>query len=81
MLGQKGRQYKIMWSGDSSKDAGVAVLVGNEWINKVVNVNRVNERIVVIKLVIGVALVNVLSVYAPQLERTIEVKVEFWEEL
>ena len=34
--------------------------------------NRVNERIVVIKLVIGVALVNVLSMYAPQAGRTTE---------
>ena len=81
MLGQKGRQYKVMWSGDSSKDAGVAVLVGNEWIDKVVNVNRVNERIVVIKLVIGAVLVNILSVYAPQVGRTIEEKDKFWEEL
>ena len=70
-----------MWSGDSSKDAGVAVLVRSEWIDKVVNVNRVNERIVVIKLVIGAVLVNVLSVYAPQVGRTIEEKDKFWEEL
>ena len=34
---------------DSSKDAGVAVLVGSEWIDKVVNVNRVNESTVVIQ--------------------------------
>ena len=52
MLGQKGRQYKIMWSGDSFKVEGVAVWIRSEWIDKVVNVNRVNERIVVIKLVI-----------------------------
>ena len=37
-----------MWSGDSSKDAGVAVLVRSEWIDKAVNVSRVNEIIVVI---------------------------------
>ena len=81
MLGQKGRQYRIMWNGDGSKDVGVAVLIRSEWIDKVVNVNRVNERIVVIKLVIGAVLVNVLSVYAPQVGRTIEGKDKFWEEL
>ena len=43
--------------------------------------SRVNERIVVIKLVIGAVLVNVLSVYAPQVGRTNEEKDRFWEEL
>ena len=52
MLGQKGRQYMMMWSGDNFKVAGVTVWIRSEWTDKVVNVNRVNERTVVIKLVI-----------------------------
>ena len=81
VVGQEGRQYKIMWSGSKSKEAGVAVLIRSEWINKVVNVSRVSERIMVVKLVIGEVLVNVLSAYAPQVGRTDEEKTKFWDEL
>ncbi|MBJ3215731.1 hypothetical protein JGB56_24720 [Salmonella enterica subsp. enterica serovar Corvallis] len=40
-----------------------------------------NERIVIVKMVIGVKLVNVVSAYAPQSGRSDDEKDEFWDKL
>ena len=43
--------------------AGVGVFIAEGWIDSVVNVVRVNERIMYVKLVIGQQIVNSLSAY------------------
>ena len=70
-----------MWSGGKSTDVGVGILIRSEWIDKVVSVTRVNERIIGVKLIIAGNLVNILSVYAPQVGRKEEEKDKFWNEL
>jgi hypothetical protein len=56
-------------------------MVQSKWIDKVVKVSRVNERIMLVKLLIGDDLVNVLSLYAPQVGKTEEEKDCFWDEV
>ena len=73
--------YKFFWSGGKSANAGVGILIRNEWIDKVVSATRVNERIIGLKLVIGKDLVNIFSVYVPQVGRTEEEKDQFWIDL
>ena len=58
--------------------AGVGVLVAAKWIDSVVEVRRVNERVMVLRLAIGKSLLNVISVYAPQVGRTKKEKEEFY---
>ena len=55
--------YKFMWNGGKSTDAGVGILIRSELIYKVVSVIRVNERIIRVKLIIAGNLVNIFSVY------------------
>ena len=44
------------------------------WIESVVNVVRVNERIMYVKLVNGKQIVNIVSAYAPQVGLSAEEK-------
>ena len=44
----------------------VSVFIAVRWINSVVDVVRVNEQIMYVKMVIGKQIVNIVSAYAPQ---------------
>ena len=66
MLGANGRRYKFFWQGCNKGTAGVGVFIAERWIDSVVNVVRVNEQTMYVKLVIGKQIVNIVSAYAPQ---------------
>ena len=61
MLGANGKRYKFFWQGCNKGTAGVGVFIAERWIDSVVNVVRVNERIMYVKLVIGKQIVNIVS--------------------
>ena len=44
---------------------GVGMFIAEIWIDSVVDVVRVNERIIYVKLVIGKQIVNIVSAYVP----------------
>ena len=62
----KDTRYKLYWSGNDKGTAGVGVFVAEEWIEKVFEVQRVSDRILLVKLIVGQRVVTLLSVYAPQ---------------
>ena len=45
---------------------GVGLFVAEEWTKKVFEVQRVSDRILLVKLIVGQRVVTLLSVYAPQ---------------
>ena len=53
MLGAIGRGYRLCWQGCNKVTAGVSVFICERWIDSVVDVVRVNERFMYVKLVIG----------------------------
>jgi hypothetical protein len=77
-MGHDDGWYKFFWVGCEEGVAGVGVLVAGKWIDSVVEVRRVNERVMVLRLAIGKSLLNIVSVYAPQVGRPIEEKEEFY---
>ena len=77
MLGANGRRYKFFWQSCNKGTAGV--FIADRWIDSVVNVVRVNERIMYVKLVIGKQIVNIVSAYAPQVGLSAEEKDDFWD--
>ena len=81
IIGKYGERYKIFWSGSKDGYAGVGVMVSEEHLKSIVSVDRVNERLMMIKLVIGNRLTNVVSLYAPQVGREKDLKDAFWEEV
>ena len=60
------RRYKFIWQCCNKGTAGVGVFVVEILINSVVDVARVNERIMYMKQLIGKQIVNIVSVYASQ---------------
>ena len=54
--------YKFFWVGCEDGEAGVGVLVAERWIDSVVEVRRVSERVIVLRLAIGKLVLNVVSV-------------------
>ncbi|XP_070013270.1 uncharacterized protein [Nicotiana sylvestris] len=60
---------------------GVGILVDMDLRESVVEVRRVNDRLMFIKLVIGECTLNVVSAYTPQAGLDEEVKRHFWEGL
>ena len=78
MLGTNGRRYKFFWQGCNKGTAGVGVFIAERWIDSVVNVVRINERIMYVKLVIGKQIVHIVLAYAPRVDLSAEEKDDFW---
>ena len=58
--------------------AGVGVFVAERWIDIVVEVRQVSERVMVLRSAVGKFVLNVVSVYAPQVGRATEETEEFY---
>ena len=58
----KDTQYKLFWIGNQEGNGGVGVMLAEKWIQKVIHVNRVNDRLVLSKVHVGKRVVT----YAPQ---------------
>ena len=74
-----GRRYTIFWQDCNKGTAGVGVFIAERWIDSVVDVVRVNEWIMYVKLVIGKQIVNSFSTYAPQVGLSAEENDDFWD--
>ena len=77
MLGANGR-YKFFWQGCNKGTAGGGVFIAEKLIDSVIDVVRVNERTMYVKLVIVKQIVNIVSTYAPQMGLSAEEKNAFW---
>ncbi|KAM0995557.1 hypothetical protein ACFX13_005723 [Malus domestica] len=60
---------------------GVGIIVDKTLTQDVVDVKRVGDRIMAIKIVIGQELINVISAYAPQVGLDTSSNEKFWEDL
>lgn len=68
-VGSKARDvdgFKLWYSAVSRDRNGVGILVDQDLRGQVVGVNRVNDRLMAIKLIIEGLSYNVISAYAPQ---------------
>ena len=70
--------YKCFWKGCKKGTAGVGVLVAEKWINSVIEVRKISERLMVLRVSVGERVLNLLTVYAPQVGRLSEEKAEFF---
>ena len=78
---QSRARYKLYWSENDKGTAGVGVFVAEEWIEKVFEVQRVSNRIILVKLIVGQRVVTFLSLYAPQSAQSDEIKDMFFDQL
>ena len=70
--------YKFFWKGCSEGVSGVGVLVAEKWVESVIEVKRVSERMMLLRVRVGKRILNLISVYAPQVGRAMEEKEEFY---
>ena len=60
-----GNSFKSLWSGGCSAENGVGVIVGNWLIGKIVGVERFNDRMMKVNIVMGDVVWEVVSCYCP----------------
>src|SRR5450432_315163 len=73
--------YKFYWSGGDKGMGGVGIMVAKEWVSSVIEVKRVSDRMMVIRMSVGKGVLNVVSVYGPQSGRPMVEKEDFYSEL
>lgn len=80
-LDTRTKSFKLFFHGDTNGKNGVGIIVSSEWLQNIVNICKVSDRIMSIKLVVGRQVWNIVSVYAPQVGLSAEEKEKFWREL
>ncbi|KAK3557740.1 hypothetical protein QTP86_000310 [Hemibagrus guttatus] len=76
-----GAGFKLFYYGVDSKRNGVGVALKEEFVRNVLEVKRVSDRVMSLKLEIEGVMLNVVSGYAPQVGCELEEKERFWSEL
>ncbi|KAK3566856.1 hypothetical protein QTP86_004584 [Hemibagrus guttatus] len=76
-----GAGFKLFYYGVDSKRNGVGVVLKEEFVRNVLEVKRVPDRVMSLKLEIEGVMLNVVSGYAPQVGCELEEKERFWSEL
>ena len=75
------RRYKLWWSGNRSGIRGVGILVKEELCEKVVDVRRKSDRVMVVVLAFGKQVIRVISAYGLQAERPLQKNHSFYDKL
>ncbi|KAK3574478.1 hypothetical protein QTP86_008076 [Hemibagrus guttatus] len=76
-----GAGFKLFYYGVDSKRNAVGVVLKEEFVRNVLEVKRVSDRVMSLKLEIEGVMLNVVSGYAPQVGCELEEKERFWSEL
>ena len=76
-----GGGYKMWYCGSGNKKNGVGIILKKEHVDRVVELWRVSERIICLKMELDGVMLNVISAYAPQVGCIREEKETFWMDL
>src|SRR6476661_8377395 len=74
-------EVKVFWRGGGEGGGGVGIMVARKWVDNVIGVERVSERVMVVKVTVGKVILCMVSVYGPQMGRLMEEKEGFYVEL
>ena len=72
---------KLFYNGADGRKNGIGIAVRKELAESVLEVKRVLDRLMAIKLEVKRSILNIISAYAPQVNNSMEEKNEFWEDL
>jgi len=67
MLKGKDSCFKFYWCGNKEGHGGAGILLAEHWVDKVFEVQRMSDRILLLKLIIGKTVFTFFSVYVPNL--------------
>ena len=57
--------FKLWYTGEVRSRNGVGIIVDKEWKKDIVDVKRIGDRIIALKIVVEQDTFNVISTYAP----------------
>ena len=80
----KSAQYKLLWIGNGKGLGGVGIFLTQKWVDKVINISRVSDRMIVNKVFVQriiFSLISDLKVYAPQCGLYYSQKDDFFDSL
>ena len=72
---------KMFYHGEDGRRNGVGVILKEDYIGRVLEVKRVSDRMMYIKLDIEGMMMTVISAYAPQVGCLMEEKDKFWTDM
>jgi hypothetical protein len=73
--------FKLWYTGNMSTKNDVGIVLDKSLKDRVVDIKRQGDKIILVKLLIGDLIFNVISAYAPQIDLNESVKMQFWKEL
>ena len=76
-----GEGYKIIYSGESNKRNRMGIILSRKWKDNVVDLKRVSDRLMGIKLKGGQEMIMIISAYGPQVGCADEEKEAFLDDL
>ena len=76
-----GGACKIFYNGDDGRKNGIGIVVRMELAESVLQVKRVSDKLMAMKLEVKGSILNIVSAYAPQVNNSMEEKNDFWEDL
>ncbi|XP_028796772.1 craniofacial development protein 2-like [Neltuma alba] len=74
-------RFKLWYTGKVGTRNGAVIIIDNEWKQNVVEVKRIEDRIISLRIIVGRDTINVISVYAPQVEAEDRFKEKFWTDM
>ncbi|XP_026411137.1 craniofacial development protein 2-like [Papaver somniferum] len=78
-LGNSG--FRLWFSGIENVKNGVGILINKKLADKVVEVRRQGDRLILVRLLLGKVALNVVNAYAPHEWSNPDDKLNFWEAL
>lgn len=79
-LDLKTKEFKLFYHGINNQRNGVGIIILSKYINNIVNIKKVSDRLIVVKLVINKEIWNVVCAYAPQIVLEMSEKISFWND-
>ena len=72
---------KIFYNGADGRKNGIGIVLRKKLAERVLEVKRVSDRLMAMKLEVNGSILNIVSTYAPQVNNSMEEKNDFWEDL
>ena len=82
IISEAAAQYELLWIGNGKGSVGI--FLAKKWVDKVINISRVSDRMIVNKVFVqGIifSLISDLTVYAPQCGLYYSQKDDFFDSL
>ena len=72
---------KIFYNGADRRKNGIGIVLREKLAESVLEMKKVSDRLMALKLEVKGSILNIVSAYAPQVNNSMENKNDFWEDL